>query len=364
MFCLICNLLSAVTPLWAVPAHPGTRKVQQPDGTYVTIRLVGDEWCHFNTTADGPQPTGDSAADVFPGTGDNPVRQLLNSTLPANLLTWSGQPNEFGLTNIEMSDGVITFDVSPTAEELYYPDGTRWGQVWIFFGSGMPNIDSTYHVINSNVIFREYVVEGTASIPLSKTESVECQVVYSYGYDFNNQLVDRQESCFFRQLGDRIIQYNKSNSPYYVGELVYDFRPWCMGETVIQWNRSIALNEESLERRRLLDGNDYDYIPQISCFRTIGIVLNGILPVKGFPRVPSKPVVTYFIRNNVLIYQNNNLIWPEGYVTEIYQPYNDFGGVSRPVYSLQGVVVGDSRNLDALPRGIYILNGKKIFIGR
>ena len=49
---LLTMLLGAVS-LWAVPAHPGTRKVQQPDGTYVTIRLVGDEWCHFNTTADG-----------------------------------------------------------------------------------------------------------------------------------------------------------------------------------------------------------------------------------------------------------------------------------------------------------------------
>ena len=46
------TLLSAAA-LWAVPAYPGTSKVQQPDGTYVTIRLVGDEWCHFHTTADG-----------------------------------------------------------------------------------------------------------------------------------------------------------------------------------------------------------------------------------------------------------------------------------------------------------------------
>jgi M6 family metalloprotease-like protein len=37
----------------AVPAHPGTVKVQQPDGSYITLRLVGDEWLSFNTTADG-----------------------------------------------------------------------------------------------------------------------------------------------------------------------------------------------------------------------------------------------------------------------------------------------------------------------
>lgn len=52
-------LFLSVTLLWcamsaiAVPAHPGTVQVRQPDGSYVTLRLVGDEWLSFNTTADG-----------------------------------------------------------------------------------------------------------------------------------------------------------------------------------------------------------------------------------------------------------------------------------------------------------------------
>ena len=46
-------LLLCVKMAMAVPAHPGTRKVQQPDGSSVTLRLVGDEWRHFQTTADG-----------------------------------------------------------------------------------------------------------------------------------------------------------------------------------------------------------------------------------------------------------------------------------------------------------------------
>lgn len=37
----------------AIPAHKGTFTVQQPDGTTVTLRLVGDEYLHFNTTTDG-----------------------------------------------------------------------------------------------------------------------------------------------------------------------------------------------------------------------------------------------------------------------------------------------------------------------
>ena len=37
----------------AVPAHKKPIQVTQPDGTTVTIQLHGDEWMHFNTTADG-----------------------------------------------------------------------------------------------------------------------------------------------------------------------------------------------------------------------------------------------------------------------------------------------------------------------
>ncbi len=37
----------------AIPAHPGTATVRQPDGTTLTIRLIGDEYLHYNTTADG-----------------------------------------------------------------------------------------------------------------------------------------------------------------------------------------------------------------------------------------------------------------------------------------------------------------------
>ena len=39
--------------LWAVPAHRGLSRVQQPDGSSVTIRLCGDEWIHYHATSDG-----------------------------------------------------------------------------------------------------------------------------------------------------------------------------------------------------------------------------------------------------------------------------------------------------------------------
>ena len=50
---LMCAMLLSVCAAMAIPAHKGSMKMQQPDGSYVTIRLHGDEWLHFNTTTDG-----------------------------------------------------------------------------------------------------------------------------------------------------------------------------------------------------------------------------------------------------------------------------------------------------------------------
>lgn len=46
-------MLFGIAIFYARPAYQGTTKVLQPDGLSVTIRLVGDEYLHYNTTADG-----------------------------------------------------------------------------------------------------------------------------------------------------------------------------------------------------------------------------------------------------------------------------------------------------------------------
>ncbi len=46
-------LLAVACAIQAVPAKRGAVKIQQPDGSYVTIRLHGDEWHHYQTTDDG-----------------------------------------------------------------------------------------------------------------------------------------------------------------------------------------------------------------------------------------------------------------------------------------------------------------------
>ena len=50
---LFVSLLWYTVSTMAVPAYRGTAQVRQPDGSYITLRLHGDEWMNFNTTVDG-----------------------------------------------------------------------------------------------------------------------------------------------------------------------------------------------------------------------------------------------------------------------------------------------------------------------
>ena len=49
----IMAMLYGIAIFYARPAYRGTTRVTQPDGSSVTIRLVGDEYLHYNTTTDG-----------------------------------------------------------------------------------------------------------------------------------------------------------------------------------------------------------------------------------------------------------------------------------------------------------------------
>lgn len=52
-FVMAVALLLQFASAFAVPAHNGTVRVKQPDGSYVAIRLHGDEYLQFNATDDG-----------------------------------------------------------------------------------------------------------------------------------------------------------------------------------------------------------------------------------------------------------------------------------------------------------------------
>ena len=53
LFLTLMAMLYGIAILYSRPAYRGTTKVVQPDGQSVTIRLVGDEYLHYNTTDDG-----------------------------------------------------------------------------------------------------------------------------------------------------------------------------------------------------------------------------------------------------------------------------------------------------------------------
>ena len=50
---LILLTIAVCSQMKVIPAEGTTAKVKQPDGTELTIRLVGDEFLHFNVTEDG-----------------------------------------------------------------------------------------------------------------------------------------------------------------------------------------------------------------------------------------------------------------------------------------------------------------------
>ena len=53
LFFLLLTAALVSINLQANPAHRGLVQMPQPDGTLLTVKLVGDEYYHFNTTADG-----------------------------------------------------------------------------------------------------------------------------------------------------------------------------------------------------------------------------------------------------------------------------------------------------------------------
>ena len=51
-YLVVIACISAISA-FAIPANPTPEKLRQPDGTYITLRLVGDEFSHYTTTDDG-----------------------------------------------------------------------------------------------------------------------------------------------------------------------------------------------------------------------------------------------------------------------------------------------------------------------
>ena len=55
----------AVQQSWAIPADPQPKRVKQPDGSYITVVMRGDEHCHLTYTADGKPLHFNTATNAF-----------------------------------------------------------------------------------------------------------------------------------------------------------------------------------------------------------------------------------------------------------------------------------------------------------
>ena len=82
---------------------------------------------YYEVVRAGGKNSSGSAADVFPGT--RKVRMLNANTTPANLKTWSGKATRWGLKDIQMTNGVITFDTEDiyVLRELSLPESLTVG---------------------------------------------------------------------------------------------------------------------------------------------------------------------------------------------------------------------------------------------
>ena len=52
-FVVLFALSASISSLFAVPAYPGWLTKTQPDGSTITVRLVGDEFFSYWETEDG-----------------------------------------------------------------------------------------------------------------------------------------------------------------------------------------------------------------------------------------------------------------------------------------------------------------------
>ena len=81
---ILLSVLLGVASAWARPALRGTVSVSQPDGTRLSLRLVGDEYLHYNTTADGFALVKDDASGAYVYAQIGSDGQLAPTTLVAH----------------------------------------------------------------------------------------------------------------------------------------------------------------------------------------------------------------------------------------------------------------------------------------
>ena len=234
-------------------------------------------------------------------------------------------------------------------QDKYFPDGTRWCVVMCKQIKGYETLyaivdfDTTPEyksVVNGDSVV--YNVLRTWDDGKVAERQIYKKVIISKLY-YNN-IRTESDVALIREQGDSIFLCSEGKE-----ELVYDFSDWHEGK---EMPGGMAIGK--LTNIKLNDGNTYDYWADGQIIRYIGGLQNGIIP--RFEPVGGDRIwqLAHFIRNNVVIYDNLNIIYDESGATSMPHRYAEDSPSSR--YTLHGMSIsaGSQRN-----SGIYIKNGRK-----
>ena len=99
---LLATVITSLNAL-AIPAYPKAIPMPQPDGTTLSVKLVGDEYHHYNTTTDGYTiMLNEAGAYVYAQRDDNTLK-------PTSVLAHDeGNRDMQELTLLERTEKVIT----------------------------------------------------------------------------------------------------------------------------------------------------------------------------------------------------------------------------------------------------------------
>lgn len=233
------------------------------------------------------------------------------------------------------------------AQNKYYPDGTKWEFIkcWGINPMSATSIE--------DFLTAEQVISGDTILYNIRTkqgivDSIRCKSMTLTYYDYYHQFVAEYKIPFIES-GDSIYNFVGPTA-----HLIYDFSEWYVGKD-LPFGHIFSLSKIELE-----DGNVYDYWNddyRNTQIRTIGSTINWIIG-HSLPRNGNWHL-SYFIRNGVLIYRNDTIPCPEGYITGLSKIYPTDTEDNNMIFSLQGIPMGAK---EQLPPGIYIRNRKLFFV--
>ena len=253
--------------------------------------------------------------------------------------------------------------------EEYYPQGTTWEE-------------EKFYVTDDGRLFaeyRKYKVDGVTTFngKIYKTIKVTYSNLLDERTYFNPMDTwnwVEQPKILFREQGDSIFytRWRKNHEA-----LRYDFN-WSIGKKIPTyydwWSREYQYEEiKDIHQVVLYDGQMYDCIGyhtltdsvsfKLYQIKGVGFVDNfrGIFDVPGGYSFSLKFLdykVRIFIRNGKIIYK-----WDRDVdkILGIDKVENDDGQKCGKTYTAYGTEV-DASDMQSLPRGIYIRNGKKFVV--